>query len=98
MTTRTAQHSYLEVLDESIFWLVGGGILTVALFPISLPLILLTVAGVLPFLLVPAALTLVAAIVAAPVLLGRALWRWAARHPTLEGTSNRHGRHALHPN
>jgi hypothetical protein len=60
-----------NVLDETATWLVGGGILTMALFPLSLPLILLTVAGLLPFLVVPLAGALVAAIVAIPILVTR---------------------------
>jgi hypothetical protein len=42
-----------ELLDELSAWLVGGGILTVALFPLALPFVLLTVAAMLPFVVVP---------------------------------------------
>jgi hypothetical protein len=51
----------------------------VALFPVALPLILLTAAAALPLLLIPLALGLLVAAVALPVLLVRGLWRWASR-------------------
>jgi hypothetical protein len=50
-----------------------------ALFPLALPIILLTAAAALPLLLLPLALGLVVATVALPIVLVRGLWRWASR-------------------
>jgi hypothetical protein len=77
MSIQRTPHSHPEVLDEAATWLVGGGILTVALFPLSLPLLLLTAASLVPLLVVPLAGALIAAVVAAPILLARRLARWA---------------------
>jgi hypothetical protein len=76
MSTQRTQHSPPEVLDEAATWLVGGGILTMALFPLSLPLLLLTAASLVPFLVVPLAGALIAAVAAVPILLARRLARW----------------------
>ena len=67
-----------EVIDEVSKWGVGGGILTIALFPLALPFIALTAIALLPLLLVPLAAGLLAAIVVVPVLLVRGLWRRAS--------------------
>jgi hypothetical protein len=79
MSTKPPTHSSPEVLDETAGWLVGGGIVTVALFPFALPLILLTVAALLPLLVVP----LVAGLLALPILVARRVGRWVigALHP-----------------
>ena len=37
-----------EILDEASNWIVGGGIVTMALFPLALPGIILTVAAAIP--------------------------------------------------
>ena len=63
-----------DVASELSAWLVGGGIITMALFPLALPFILLTAAAAIPFLLVPLAVGLVIAGLAAPILLLRRLW------------------------
>jgi hypothetical protein len=79
--------------SELSAWLVGGGIITMALFPLALPLILLLAIGAIPLLLVPLAGGLVVALVAVPVLLVRGLrrafrarrrrpWRATPRVPT----------------
>ena len=54
---------------------VGGGVITMAAFPLALPIILLTVAAVTPLVLVTLAVGLVLAILAAPVLLVRQVRR-----------------------
>jgi hypothetical protein len=56
-----------EVTHELVGWAVGGGIITMALFPFALPLLMLTAVVLVP--LVPLAL------LALPILLGRALWQ-----------------------
>jgi hypothetical protein len=63
-------------------WLVGGGLVTLVLFPLSIPIIALTVVAVLPLLAIPLAL----AVVAAPVLVLWKLGRWAFRPRTRERT------------
>ena len=78
MSTEPTTHSS-ELIDEVSAWLVGGGILTVALFPLAVPLIALTVVSVIPLLLVPLAAGLVVAAVAGPILLIRSLGRLAIR-------------------
>jgi hypothetical protein len=81
MSSRPTTPSDGDLLSEAGLWLAGGGILTVALFPLSLPLLLLTVAAVLPFLVIPLVGALVAAVVAVPILLARRLWRWVSAYP-----------------
>ena len=61
-----------DVVEEISAWAIGGGVLTAALFPFALP-ILLTVAFVLPFALAGFAIGVVAAVLAAPILLVRRL-------------------------
>jgi len=58
-----------DVIEEASAWALGGGVLTLALFPFALPILLLTVAFVLPFALAG----LVVGVVAAPILLVRRL-------------------------
>ena len=65
--------STADIAGELSSWMAAGGILTMMLFPFALPLILLLVASALPLVLVAAA----GALLAAPVLLVRALWRRA---------------------
>jgi hypothetical protein len=60
-----------EVTEEVTVWAVGGGIVTVALFPVALPLLLLTAAFVVPFLLAAVAIGIVLALPAAPILVLR---------------------------
>jgi hypothetical protein len=65
----------VSMLDGASALLVGAGVITMALFPLALPIIVLTAVAVLPLLLLPLALGLVVAAVALPVLCVRALWR-----------------------
>ena len=79
-----------DVVEETSAWALGGGVLTFALFPFALPILLLTVAFVLPFALAGLAVALVLSMVAAPILLVRRLrsamdrGRPADTHPTHE--------------
>jgi hypothetical protein len=68
-----------EIADEMSGWLVGGGLITMVLFPLALPLIVLTVVATIPLVLVALAGALAVAVVAAPVLLVRGLARRATR-------------------
>jgi hypothetical protein len=64
-----------ELAEEGALWGVGGGIVTMAVFPLALPIILLTVAALIPLVLVALAAGLLLAVLAAPVLLLRRLGR-----------------------
>jgi hypothetical protein len=60
-----------ELAEEASAWAAGAGIVTMALFPLALPVILLTAIAAIPLLLVAVAVGLVVAVVAAPILLLR---------------------------
>jgi hypothetical protein len=61
-----------DVLEEASTWLVGGGILTMALFPFAVPILLLTALLLLP-------LALLALPLALPVLALRLIRRRGTR-------------------
>ena len=91
MSTSTTPPTPAELADEVATLAVGGGMLTMILFPLALPLIALTVAAVIPMLLVGLAAALAVALVAAPALLIRRLWRWHRNgRPEGDGTAPRH--------
>jgi hypothetical protein len=75
MPTSTTPATRAELAEEASAWAVGGGIITMALFPPAVPIILLTAAAAIPLLLVALAVGLVVALVAAPILLLRRLRR-----------------------
>jgi hypothetical protein len=64
-----------EIVDEISKWGVGLGVVTVALFPLSIPFLLLTAVALLPLLVPVLALGLIGGIVGLPVLLVRRLVR-----------------------
>jgi hypothetical protein len=69
MNAESTTPSRTEVVEEVSKWGVGLGILTVALAPLSIPIIVLTAVALLPLLLPVVAL----AAVAAPVIVVRRL-------------------------
>jgi hypothetical protein len=71
MSTEPTPHSYPELADELSAWLAGGGIVTMALFPLALPIIALTAVAAIPLLLVPLAAALVAGLIVVPLRLAR---------------------------
>src|SRR5436189_5791187 len=73
MARQPTENRSIDVVEGTSAALVGGGILTFALFPLALPLIALTVVAALPFLVAGIAVGRVAAILAAPILLVRRL-------------------------
>jgi uncharacterized membrane protein YhaH (DUF805 family) len=73
MNAESTTPSRAEVVEEVSKWGVGAGILTVALAPLSIPILVLTAVALLPLLVPVVALGLVAAIVAAPMLVARRL-------------------------
>lgn len=83
MSTRATQTTATELAEEASAWAVGAGIITMALFPLALPIIALTAAAAIPLLLLGLAVALVVAVVAGPIILLRRLRRTirASRYP-----------------
>ena len=75
MSTSATSTTAAELAEEASAWAVGAGIITMALFPLALPILLLTAAAAIPLLLLGLAVALVAAVVAGPLLLVRRLGR-----------------------
>jgi hypothetical protein len=76
-----------DLVEEAAAWALGGGVLTCALFPFALPILLLTMAFVLPFALAGLAIALALAVVAAPILLVRRFARrWIGAPPARPAT------------
>ena len=83
MNTESRAQRRAEVIDEISMWTVGLGILTLSLFALSLPILLLTAVALLPLVLPLLAIGLVVAVVAVPILLVRRLVRRIRRRPGL---------------
>jgi hypothetical protein len=75
MSARATTPAAADLAEEASAWAVGGGIITMALFPLALPILLLTAAAVIPLLLLGLAVALVVGVVAGPLLLLRRLRR-----------------------
>jgi hypothetical protein len=71
-----------EVADEISKWTVGGGIVTMVLFPLALPILALTAVALLPLLVPVLAVGILAGVVYLPVTLARRIRR---RQPQLGG-------------
>lgn len=88
MSTTRTRDSLLDAFDELSAALAGAGILTVALFPLALPLIALTTVVAIAFaLMAVVAAGIVAVVAGPPVLVIRWLARpagraWLSRHET----------------
>ena len=74
MESETAR-ARAEVGDEIWKWTVGGGILLMALAPLALPILILTLVAVLPLVVPVLAVGLVVGVIALPVLLIRKVGR-----------------------
>jgi hypothetical protein len=74
-----AARARAEVVDEVSKWGVGGGIILVALFPLALPILILTGIALLPLLVPLLALGLLAGPVVLAFLLVRRIGRTASR-------------------
>jgi hypothetical protein len=74
MDTETAR-ARAETLDEIWKWTVGGGILLMALAPLALPILILTLVAVLPLVVPVLAVGLVVGVIALPVVLIRKVGR-----------------------
>jgi hypothetical protein len=77
--------SLLDLLDEVSDGLVGAGLVLFVLFPFAIPIIALTFVALLPVLVVGVVFGLLAAVIAAPFLLLRRLWRALRRAPDERG-------------
>jgi hypothetical protein len=81
-----ATHSRAQDLDEIWKWTVGAGILVVALAPLSLPILILTLVALAPLAVPVLVVGLVAGVIALPVFLlrkaGRSLSRIRRPRPT----------------
>ncbi|HEY1238053.1 MAG TPA: hypothetical protein VGE91_06930 [Solirubrobacterales bacterium] len=64
-----------QALDEIWKWTVGAGILVVALAPLALPILILTIVALLPLAVPLLAVGLVVGVLAVPVILIRKLIR-----------------------
>jgi hypothetical protein len=73
-----------EVADEVSKWTVGAGIIAVALFPLAIPIVVLTAVALLPLLVPLAAIGVLAGVVALPVMVVRRLRGHRASGPTAE--------------
>jgi hypothetical protein len=71
----------IDLIEGTGAALVGGGVVTMALFPLAIPMVALLAVAALPLLLLAVAGALLAAVLAAPVLLLRALWRSSLPSP-----------------
>jgi len=79
MSTQTERsNARIETISEVTGWLIAGGIVTMALFPLALPILVLTGVALLPLLLPVVAVGLLAAVVAVPILGVRAAGRRVA--------------------
>jgi hypothetical protein len=94
-------HRSIDLIEGTGAALVGGGVITMALFPLALPMIALLAVAALPLLLLAIAGALLAALVAAPALLLRALWRtslpFLGRMLHDRSAASRHDRSAPRP-
>jgi hypothetical protein len=75
MDAESTARKRAEVVDEVSKWTVGAGVLTVALAPLAIPILVLTAVALLPLLVPVLALALVGGVVYLPVRLVRGLRR-----------------------
>jgi hypothetical protein len=83
MNAESTATSRAEIVDELSKWTVGGGLIVLVLFPLAVPILVLTAVALVPLLAPILALGLLVGVVALPVLLARRMWRRAfpARRP-----------------
>jgi hypothetical protein len=75
MNNESTARKRAEVVDEVSKWTVGAGILTVALAPLALPILVLTAVALLPLLAPVLAFGLLAGVVYLPIRLIRGIRR-----------------------
>jgi hypothetical protein len=74
-TTTPDTPTSAELVDEASNWAIGGGIVTLALFPLAIPGLIILLIGAIPLLL----LAVPIAIAALPILVVRGLVRGMRR-------------------
>jgi membrane protein implicated in regulation of membrane protease activity len=74
-----AARSRAQALDEIWKWTVGGGILVMALAPLALPILILTIVALLPLALPLLAVGLLVLLIGLPIMLVRKLGRSVSR-------------------
>jgi membrane protein implicated in regulation of membrane protease activity len=72
---RSDSPSAVELGDTLTDWAVGGGIVTMALAPLAIPILALTAVALLPLLAPVVVIGVLAGVVALPVMLVRAVVR-----------------------
>jgi hypothetical protein len=75
MSNESTARQRAEVIDEVSKWTVGAGILTVALAPLALPILVLTAVALLPLLVPVLALGLLAGVLYLPIRVVRGIRR-----------------------
>ena len=73
MNDESTARSRAEVADEISKWTVGGGIITMAIFPLAIPILALTAIALLPLVVPALVLGLLAGFVYLPIRLTRRL-------------------------
>lgn len=86
---RSESPSPVEVADTLSDWAVGGGIVTMALFPLAIPFLMLTAVALLPLLAPVVALGVVVGVVALPVMIVRAVARRMRARGRARAAANR---------
>ena len=71
MNAESTATSRAEIVDELSKWTVGGGLIVLVLFPLAVPILVLTAVALVPLLAPILALGLLVGVVALPVLLAR---------------------------
>jgi len=74
-TTRRTSPTSAELVDEASNWAVGGGVITLALFPLAIPGLIILLIGAIPLLLLAVPVGLLVALVVLPMLVVRGLVR-----------------------
>jgi hypothetical protein len=74
-----------EIVDEASNWLVGGGIVTMALFPLALPGIALLIVAAIPLVFLAVPFLLLGGLAVGAFRLFRGLARRLRRHGRAEG-------------
>ena len=75
MSTNPTSPTSAELFDEASNWAVGGGIITLALFPLAIPGLIILLIGAIPLLLLAVPIGLLVALVVLPILVVRGFVR-----------------------
>ena len=78
MANSSPTPSTADLVDETLAVATGVGIVTLSLFPLAIPILALTAVALIPLLIPLLLIPLAGALIAAPFLLLRRLFRQAA--------------------